>query len=286
MFLEVYPQVYGASTIKYCPDCQQYKEIDQFASHKGRRDGLQRCCKACIREYRKRNRTRVLEQNHAYYDANRDMLRAKSIEYGQSHKEEKKQYNREYYQNNRQAITEKKRQYEAERRDEILASRRRKYQLNRDALLEQKRTYYALHKEEMRERARVWYENNRETVAKYAAEQNQREDIKLYKKAKWHERRALKRQSSVPVTANDIRAIRKSQTDRKGRLICWACGNPIIGNEPPPHAPNSPPMPPHLDHWIPLKHGGKHAVGNLHYLHGLCNLTKGSKLPSELGRLI
>jgi hypothetical protein len=88
-----------------------------------------------------------------------------------------------------------------------------------------------------------------------------------------HNRRARRRHASGTITKADIDAIRASQTDKRGRLICWRCNKPITGT-------------PHLDHWIPLALGGTNGPGNLHYMHGLCNMSKGAKHPTEIGRLI
>lgn len=74
-------------------------------------------------------------------------------------------------------------------------------------------------------------------------------------------------------SAGDLAAIRAAQTDKCGRLICWRCGKPIKGT-------------PHLDHWIPLAKGGANEAGNLHYMHGRCNQSKGAKHPTEIGRLL
>jgi hypothetical protein len=100
------------------------------------------------------------------------------------------------------------------------------------------------------------------------------------------ERRARVMNAEGTYTPDDLKAIRAAQTDRRGRLICWACEYPIIGDEPPPHRPNGARLPPHLDHWIPLRHGGRNDAGNLHYMHGVCNLSKSDKMPAELGRLL
>lgn len=85
--------------------------------------------------------------------------------------------------------------------------------------------------------------------------------------------RARIRHADGAHSEQDLLAIRAAQTDKQGRLICWACGNPITGT-------------PHLDHWIPLKHGGRNDAGNLHFMHGSCNTSKGAKLPTEIGRLL
>lgn len=75
------------------------------------------------------------------------------------------------------------------------------------------------------------------------------------------------------ITAADIRAIRKAQTDKSGRLICWRCHLPIEDV-------------PDLDHFIPLLLGGKHIPGNLHFMHAICNRRKSWQHPHDLGMLI
>jgi 5-methylcytosine-specific restriction endonuclease McrA len=86
-------------------------------------------------------------------------------------------------------------------------------------------------------------------------------------------RRAYTEQQRGSASAAELRAVRKAQTDKHGRLRCWICGEPIDDV-------------PHLDHFMPLRHGGAHDAGNLHYTHGHCNMSKGDKLPTEIGRLL
>jgi 5-methylcytosine-specific restriction endonuclease McrA len=93
------------------------------------------------------------------------------------------------------------------------------------------------------------------------------------RKANGHRRRAREMNAAGSVTENDYRVIRAGQTDKKGRLICWRCGKPITDT-------------PHVDHWIPLSKGGSNDAGNLRYMHANCNISKGAKMPAEIGRLL
>ena len=88
-----------------------------------------------------------------------------------------------------------------------------------------------------------------------------------------HRRRVRRLGNGGRFTKADLVEIRKAQTDKQGRLICWRCNQPIVGT-------------PHLDHWIPLDKGGTNDAGNLHYMHATCNISKGAKHPYELGRLL
>jgi 5-methylcytosine-specific restriction endonuclease McrA len=123
---------------------------------------------------------------------------------------------------------------------------------------EYQREYYAANAERRAEYRREYYETPTGRVACIAAE---------------HRRRAHMAGAGGTYTRADLAAIRAAQTDKRGRLICWRCGKPIKDT-------------PHLDHWIPLSRGGSNDPGNLHYMHASCNQLKGSKHPTEIGRLI
>lgn len=75
------------------------------------------------------------------------------------------------------------------------------------------------------------------------------------------------------ISGKDVADIRKSQTDKKGRLICWRCRSPITDK-------------PELDHFIPLAKGGSNVPGNLHFMHYDCNRSKRAIHPHDLGMLI
>lgn len=286
MYLDCSPQIIGVSTLKQCPGCGQVKPRDQYFKCKGRSDGLQVYCIECIAEYRASHPDRLKKSRRKYYYANRESILEKSKVYGAEHRDHKSEYNREYYQNNKDAAAEYKRNYAVVNRERVQQRRRAYYIDNRDVILQQKREYYINNRTMLLERDKDYRENNREIINRRSREYGRSERGRMAKRVQWHVRRARKSQNGGQVTSADIEAVRKSQTDKRGRLICWACGYPIIGNEPPPHKSGSPPMPPHLDHWIPLKHGGRNDAGNLHYMHGVCNLSKSDKLPTELGRLL
>jgi 5-methylcytosine-specific restriction endonuclease McrA len=135
---------------------------------------------------------------------------------------------------------------------------------------------------------RRYYASRKDEYDKYHAEYRRAfpEKRKAAMIGRNHKRRAKLRGNGGTYTAADLAAIRAAQTDKRGRLICWKCNTPIIGDDPPPHLPNGVRLSPHLDHWIPLDKGGTNDAGNLHYMHGLCNLEKGAKTPTEIGRLI
>lgn len=178
---------------------------------------------------------------------------------------------RSYYETHAEQRREYARTYNAEHNEQRSEYRRAHHAANRKRNNARSLAYYAAHIEEIREYQREYRAANAERRNEYG---------RLYRAAnpevmRKHERnrRARKAGNGGTYTTEDLALIRKSQTDSKGRLICWRCGKPITDT-------------PDLDHWIPLKHDGLNSAGNLHYMHAHCNRTKHAKHPFELGRLL
>jgi len=228
-------------TLKRCTKCGELKPRDQFSKDVSRKDQLNKHCKACNAAYRAENAERI------------------------------RKYQRRWEAENREQYREHKRNYDEANREQVRDRQRRYRAANLDAIREQKRQYRAEHRENERARRRQWRERNPEK----AREANRRWRIENPDmcRAHVHRRRAVKANNGGTYTTADLAAIRAAQTDKQGRLICWACGKPIKSN-------------PHIDHWIPLDKSGSNGAGNLHYMHAKCNLIKGAKHPTELGRLL
>jgi len=179
---------------------------------------------------------------------------------------------RQHYAENREKRQEYSRQYrERTDRDARLLAHKNYHNKHRDDLNKRSRKYYIENRDAMTEYQRQYRAKNRKILAikkhKYYAENP---DVA---RASHQRRRARRVGNGGTCTPADVAAIRASQTDTKGRLICWKCGKPIYGKS-------------HLDHWIPLDKGGTSDPGNLHFMHAKCNYLKGAKHPSEIGRLL
>jgi hypothetical protein len=194
--------------------------------------------------------------------------------------------NKEYYAANSEHHAQLTKTYYESHKEEILVKARDRYKVNREHHLAVGKVWREANRERVASKEKVWYEKNRERVAEksrkwYEANRERRKSVaKTWVAANPDNvrairlrRRARKVGNGGNYTPEDAAAIRAAQTDKQGRLICWRCGKPIKGT-------------PHLDHWIPLKHGGRNDAGNLHYMHGKCNQSKGAKLPTEIGRLL
>lgn len=186
-----------------------------------------------------------------------------------------REYNRKYYQAHSDHIRETSRKYRKENAEHI-TERKREYRQKNAAHITEHKSKYAKENAERISRYQREYrktpgysERARESNHKYM----QSEAGKVRRRANLHRYRARKLEAGGNYTASEIESIRAAQTDNRGQLICWRCGKPIKGT-------------PDLDHWIPLKHGGRNDAGNLHYMHVKCNRSKGAKHPVEIGRLL
>lgn len=235
----------SADNLKRCIKCGDEKPRTDFHVQRSKPDGLQQWCKACKRQYRADNREAHLARDRKYYIEHREERLKSDLLYRSDHREENK---------------ERARRYRAEHRDELNERQRQKRAANPEVYRARARRYAAEHSTEAVQRVRQWRKANPD-------KERARQRIGN------HKRRIRKVNAGGTFTSADLEAIRKSQTDKKGRLICWRCNKPITGT-------------PHLDHWIPLDKGGANDAGNLHYMHEQCNLSKGRKHPTEIGRLL
>jgi 5-methylcytosine-specific restriction endonuclease McrA len=178
--------------------------------------------------------------------------------YRREHRADKVTYNKSYYDQHADSLREYARAYHHEHREERHAYRKVYYGSNRDRILAKQAIY----------NSSTEFKSRRSEY-----DRQHRQANKLKYSTRDANRRARERELGSYVTVADVELIRKSQTDPKGRLICWRCGKPIVRS-------------PHLDHFIPLDKGGSHTPGNLHFMHAVCNLTKATKHPHELGMLI
>jgi 5-methylcytosine-specific restriction endonuclease McrA len=228
------------TTMKRCPKCGQTKPSNEFNKNRSRKDGLADRCKTCRNEYRQTNVERLNEYAREYYARNPERINARQREYNSTHKDRIAARKRDYYFSNKERIKEYR-------------------SANADRMREQSRIYRVVNADRIRERKRTY---------------RQSEHGKAGHRAESHKRRSRIVAAGGMHTANDIGSIRRAQTDKRGRLICWWCSRPIHGNY-------------HIDHRIPLTRGGSNDPGNLVISCPTCNLRKHDKLPQEWnGRLL
>lgn len=251
-----------STTLKRCSKCGEYFPADKahFNANKTNVDGLSTYCKECHKQYARE-----------WYQRDKERLKEKARQYYSEHKEQAANSRKRWAENNRERKADTDKAWYEANRDRRHATWKRWYDENREWQSEQNRRRYIENKDRYAEAGREWYQKNRDDVRRRSRQWAKDNPDK--RRAQHHARRARKVGNGGTYTAADLAAIRTAQTDKRGRLICWACGKPIIDA-------------PHLDHWIPLKHGGRNDAGNLHFMHAECNTRKNAKHPTEIGRLL
>jgi len=158
--------------MKKCDTCGEHKENSEFHKLSSSKDGLQKRCKSCIKQYNqlryqskraeiraaqsqylKENREKVLSQKQTSYAKHREEIlerrkkawekkkeEGKITQWREKNPEAYKVWAREYRAANRAHINELKRQYAAE---------------NKEKIKEQQRASYAKHKTSRKQRAKL-----------------------------------------------------------------------------------------------------------------------------------
>ena len=268
--------------MKQCIKCGKFKPAtaDYFRERKGRLLGR---CLVCQSEYDKAywqaNREKRLTQKKRHYEEHGDEVRAQAKEWRTANPDKVKAANKAWYEANKERAAENNRLYRGANHKRISAKNKERYAEKREELLAASREWHKSNRERVREYRKAYNSAHRERINELSRESAKRrrktdpEKVRAWGRKSSHDRRARLANASDSYTVADLEAIRKAQTDKQGRLICWRCGKPIKGK-------------PHLDHWIPLDKEGSNGAGNLHYMHARCNLTKAAKHPNEIGRLL
>ena len=114
---------------KRCSKCGEVKARDAYSLNKRNGDGVQSCCKECMRQYRLANAEHhrqynreyyaahaetILEQKHAYQQKNREQINAKRrLKRKAQYQESKDQY--------QESKTQRKNQYQESKRRRFAA---------------------------------------------------------------------------------------------------------------------------------------------------------------------
>lgn len=244
-----------STTLKRCSKCREEKPRDQFHKNKTASDGLHNQCKTCRSTYRAEHKEELREYKQRYRAENREAILESK---------------RQYYAANAERLGERQREYNAINAERI-AARKREYYL---AHIDHVREYRAKNADRIREQGRTYRAANAERVREYKRTVRQSPDGKAAHRAESHNRRARAMATGGKHTAADINRARLAQIDKRGRLICWWCAQPIDGEY-------------HVDHRVPIARGGSNDPGNLVISCPTCNLRKHDKLPQEWnGRLL
>jgi len=186
--------------------------------------------------------------------------------YRASHKEQIALASHEYYVDHKDALNAQRREYYQEHREEELAKTEQYNDAHKEERLDYAVEYYKTHKKQRDDYNREYRETHAEERKTYKRT-HRSEDL-----ANTQKRNALKKGATVG-NMEEITDVYRIAREQK-RVRCYLCGALIpLGER-------------HVDHIIPLSKGGSHSAKNLAVTCKQCNLSKGAKIPMEIGRLL
>lgn len=224
-----------------------------FAKKKANKDGFHSTCRVCkrvsdaeyARRYRKTERSQAYQKEYSKqaYQEHRDEKLAYQKEYTATHHEQKADYGKRRYEGHKDRFIQRNKSYYATHREQSNA---------------QSAKYREAHPDTIKANQQRWMKENAERVQHY----RQREDRRLAGRAHSSHRRALKKNSPLAHTAQDIE---QQKTRQKGK--CYYCHKKFADF--------------HVDHIIPLSRGGSNGPDNIVVTCPTCNLSKNDRLPHE-----
>lgn len=242
---------------KKCRMCGEFKLLSEFGKRKDSNDGHRHDCKECdkkrSKEYREKNREKVLEKSKLRYKENREYYLQQFQEYHKNNAEEIKKRKKSHYKENKEYIREKIKENYKENKERYLEYAKQYRTENKEKVNHNNREYYMLNKEKVKKQRKEWYysENGREKHFQYN----------------------LKRRSYK----NHVRFYgvkRKNILDRDS-WTCQHCGIKVHDRY---TGDWNTPDKAHIDHIIPISKGGNSEPSNLQVLCRTCNLSKQDKI--------
>lgn len=145
---------------KICPSCGIEQPFENFGSHKGRKDGLQRICKSCQKKEREKRSEYIKEYNQKYRENNLNKLKQYQEEYRKNHKEEAKSYSEEYRKTHKEEKRLKDKEYQENNKEKLKEYKQKHYQENKEIFQQRHKEYYNKNKDKIR-KTRTQYERKR-----------------------------------------------------------------------------------------------------------------------------
>jgi chromosome segregation ATPase len=196
----------------------------------------------------------------AYREATREERKAQQKTYREANREKKKAYRKA----NSEAIREKRKAYRKANREAIKEKNKAYYEANREKIKEMEKAYREANREAIREKKKAYHEANPEK--KKAQDKAYRETNREKVVIKERRRRAKLANAYVPLNEKekkyqlDLELARIALQEETGRKY-------------------------HLDHILPIAHGGIEHPVNWRLMDGKENVSKNAKILPEAVRL-
>jgi len=197
-----------------------------------------------------------------YRVLNAEKIRISSAKYRATHKEKIRTNNAEYRASHIEELREKNKRYCVEHADKRHAYR----MAHKEEIDAYNAAYHIEHLDSLRAYGKEYEKAHKESRAEYTKEH-------LVEHAA---RQNLRRAVLAGATVGNLAEIKEIYriSKEEPRVRCYLCGELIpIGHR-------------HVDHIVPLSKGGKHRPSNLAVACDVCNLSKHTKMPGDIGLLL
>lgn len=237
--------------MKTCSKCCEAKPVTEFYKAASNRDGLNSCCKVCVRQ--------VIAFRKA---SNPDKTKESQAKYRAKNKQKHKEYAAKWYAANAEKVKEAAARWHATNPEKAKAAASKYRESNKDKVLARHFKYRAENREKVNASAAKWRSDNpdkeREKSAKWRAANP--EICRL----KSHNYRARKLDAGGILSKDLAERLFKLQ---RGKCAC-GCKQPLGDDY-------------HRDHIMPLALGGTNTDDNIQLLRSTCNLQKSAKHPID-----
>ena len=141
--------------------------LDRKAYNKAYYEANREKLKASSKAYREANREKIKACRKAYYEANREEIIAKEKAYYEANRENFLVYKKAYYEANREKFLVYKKAYYEANREEVRTSNKAYHKANREKIKARKKVHYEANREKVIAKAQVYRKSNREKVNSY-----------------------------------------------------------------------------------------------------------------------
>jgi DNA repair exonuclease SbcCD ATPase subunit len=101
--------------MKKCSKCKEEKPFEEFSREKSSKDGRQRSCRECRKQYYENNKEKVREWQKQWYENNREKVRERKKQYRENNKEKILEYQKQYRENNKEKVRKRKNEWQNQR---------------------------------------------------------------------------------------------------------------------------------------------------------------------------
>lgn len=200
-----------------------------------------------------------VQSNDGYNTRCKQCISDYKREYQKANKEKLSLKKKEYYKINKKHINRNSKQYEENNKQKQQAYRKIYREENKHHIKKELKKYYCENKNKLNKNAIIYRNANKEKLALSVKRYRESEHGKAVMRLN-----SLKRRASGSLSTRELSKLIKDSDNK-----CFYCRQDIPSGKL------------HIDHYMPIKLGGKTTLSNLRVSCANCNLRKGCKHPSK-----